>query len=209
MHVQKLLKLLEQPTRLLPNDIPLLEALVKEYPYFYLGHALLAKAYAQAQGVAQDAVQQAAAYAPDGTYFRKWLENKCSPLPVFKERTTKSAQEDPLANNYLERIAKRTAKKTTNEKTIQQFAVIDAILEENLQFDPFIDRLPLKEEAVVDLAESKTILDERFATETLANIMVKQKKYKRAIEIYTHLIAKFPEKKAYFSDIIENLTSQL
>ncbi len=209
MHVQKLLKLLEQPTTLLPKDIPMLEALVKEYPYFYLGYALLAKAYAQEQGIGRDAVQQAAAYAPDGAYFRKWLENECSSLPVFKKHTTKSAQEDPLANNYLERIVKRSAKKSTNEKTIQQFAVIDTILEENLQFDPLIDRLPLKEEAVVDLAESKTTLDGRFATETLADIMVKQKKYKRAIEIYTRLMGKFPEKKSYFSSIIENLTHQL
>jgi hypothetical protein len=211
VQVQKLLKLLEQPTTLLPKDILLLETLIKEYPYFYLAHALLAKmAYAHEHDVEQYAVQRAATYATDRSHLRSWLENKLVPLGITSSSRAKPVQEEYLlTNNYLELIAKKSLKKSTNEKSMEQFSVIDTILNKNLQFDPFLEAFPLKEGGTVDLSESRTTLDDRFATATLANIMVKQKKYKRAIEIYERLMLKYPEKKSYFADIITSLNNDL
>ncbi|WP_419241208.1 hypothetical protein [Cardinium endosymbiont of Nabis limbatus] len=211
MQVQKLLKLLEQPATLSPADIPDLEALIQRYPYFYLAHALLAKVtYRQEKDVEKYAVQRAATYAVDRTHLRKWLENKLSQPPIFRSVHAKSTQEASVTiNNYLEIIAKKTVKKSTNENSIKQFSIIDNILNKNLQFDPCMEIVLLNEEASVDLSEQGTALDDRFATETLAKIMVQQKKYKRAIEIYNHLMAKHPEKKSYIEGIISNLNSDL
>lgn len=211
MHVQKLLKLLEQPATLSPADIPDLEALIQAYPYFYLAHALLAKVtYRKEEDVEKYAVQRAATYAIDRAHLRKWLENKLTLLPIFRNTSAKSTQEtSAIINNYLETIAKKSLKKSTNENSIKQFSIIDTILNKNLQFDPCIEAVPLKEEASIDLSEQATILDDRFATETLAKIMVQQKKYKRAIEIYNHLMSKHPEKKSYIEGIISSLNSDL
>lgn len=211
MQVQRLLKLLEQPTMLSPSDLPDLESLIQTYPYFYLAHALLAKAtYMQAQDVEKHAVQRAAIYATDRTHLRKWLENKLSLPPIVRNANAKSTQETSATiNHYLETIATKSLKKSTNENSIKQFSVIDTILKKNLQFDPFVEITPSKEEAYVDLSAQGSILDDRFATETLAKIMVQQKKYKRAIEIYNHLMSKHPEKKSYIEGIISSLKSDL
>ncbi|WP_243017970.1 MULTISPECIES: hypothetical protein [Candidatus Cardinium] len=209
MHVQRLLTLLTQPAKLSPKDIPDLESLIQTYPYFYLAHALLAKAhYKQEQDVEKMTVQRAATYAIDRTHFRKWLENKLSLPPIVRSTQPTSWKETAAtANNYLELIAKKSLKKSTNENSIKQFSIIDTILSKNLQFDPFVEAVPLKEDTSVDLSEQRTTLDDRFATETLARIMIQQKKYKRAIEIYNYIMDKHPEKKSYIQDIIASLNS--
>ena len=210
MQVKKLLKLLEQSRPLSPEDIQALEVLIEEYPYFYLAHALLAKGvYVEEKDAAKHTVQRAAIYAIDRSYLRKWLEHKLDLSHVRQKSRIKSAQAVPVtANNYLEMIAKRSLKMSTNATSIQQFAVIDAALNKNLQFDPFIETALHKEEVTMDLTESGASVDHRFATETLAAILVQQKKYKRAIEIYEQLMVRYPEKKSYLQDIVSRLIKE-
>jgi hypothetical protein len=210
MHVQKFLKLLQQPSLLSEKDIPALEALIQEYPYFYLAHALLAKiAYREAQDAEKYVVQRAATYAIDRIHLHAWLENKCLFLLPAKTLQPKvTADTLAVPNNYLETIAKKAIKKSSNETSVQQFSVIEEILNKSLQFDPFVEGIPLQEESLVDLSKEGTTLDDRFATETLAHIMVKQKKYKRAIEIYESVMLKYPEKKSYLNGIISKLKNK-
>ncbi|ROT47127.1 hypothetical protein [Candidatus Cardinium hertigii] len=208
MQVQKLLKLLEDPATLSSEDLSDLEALIQEYPYFYLAHALLAKAvYVHENDVEKYVVQRAATYAPDRTHLRIWLENKLALPPCTRSVRAAPTPETYTTNNYLDMVAKKSLKKSTNEISIKQFSIIDTILNKNLQFDPFVEVAP--EVLSVDLSAQGTSLDERFATEALAGIMVQQKKYKRAIRMYEHLILKYPEKKEYLSDIISNLNKVL
>ena len=52
----------------------------------------------------------------------------------------------------------------------------------------------------------RSILENReMATETLAEILVAQMQYQKAIKVYERLILIFPEKSAFFADKIENL----
>ena len=60
----------------------------------------------------------------------------------------------------------------------------------------------------VDLASENIKDSDKFYTETLATLMVKQKKYKKAIKIYEQLGLKFPEKRAYFASQIEKLKNK-
>ena len=56
-----------------------------------------------------------------------------------------------------------------------------------------------------DLSEKSATYDDDLVTENLAEIMQKQGKQEKAIEIYQQLKLKFPEKKAYFAEKIEKL----
>ncbi len=57
----------------------------------------------------------------------------------------------------------------------------------------------------IDLAEKSTSLAEDMVSENLASILRKQGKKDKAIDIYKKLIWKFPQKRAYFATLIEEL----
>ncbi|MCE7996974.1 MAG: hypothetical protein HEP71_33745, partial [Roseivirga sp.] len=59
-----------------------------------------------------------------------------------------------------------------------------------------------------DLAARYTREQEDFHTETMAKLMVKQKKYRKAIQVYEKLGLKFPEKRAYFASQIEKVKNR-
>ena len=56
-----------------------------------------------------------------------------------------------------------------------------------------------------DLSKRSTQFHENLISENLARILVRQKQYPKAIEIYKKLIWKFPQKKSYFADQIEEI----
>ena len=53
------------------------------------------------------------------------------------------------------------------------------------------------------MADASTSLNEGLMSETFAKILLQQSKKAQAIEIYEKLALKFPEKRAYFADLIE------
>lgn len=65
-----------------------------------------------------------------------------------------------------------------------------------------------EDEETNDLAENSVHVSDDVITENLAEIYVRQGKKERAIEIYHKLIWKFPQKKAYFAEVIENLKAE-
>lgn len=58
-----------------------------------------------------------------------------------------------------------------------------------------------------DLAENSSMFSDNIVSETLVEILIKQGKKEKAIEVLKKLIWKFPQKKAYFAAQIEELTS--
>jgi tetratricopeptide (TPR) repeat protein len=62
-----------------------------------------------------------------------------------------------------------------------------------------------KEAPTKDLAEKSIKAPAELVSENLANIMRKQGKTDKAIEIYEKLMLKYPEKKSYFAEKIESL----
>lgn len=59
-----------------------------------------------------------------------------------------------------------------------------------------------------DLSARFTKEQDDFYTETMAKLMVTQKKYRKAIQVYEKLGLKFPEKRAYFASQIEQVKSR-
>lgn len=86
------------------------------------------------------------------------------------------------------------------------------IIEKFIQNEPQIDRIKLAEiessTGLEDLASKSLKSHEAFETETLAQLMIKQGKLKRAKDIYEKLSLKFPEKSAYFASQIQKIKSE-
>lgn len=82
----------------------------------------------------------------------------------------------------------------------------DNIIERFIKLTPSLNRPDkAKAENHTDLSEPSITLDNNLVSENLAVIMVKQGKVEKAIDIYKKLIWKYPQKKAYFANRIQEL----
>lgn len=84
------------------------------------------------------------------------------------------------------------------------------IIENFIKAEPRISSLRVQEKNAFpdkDLAESSIATGTKIISENLAKILVKQGKVEKAIEMYKELICKYPLKKAYFADKIDELNS--
>lgn len=109
------------------------------------------------------------------------------------------AKADPL----IEEI-KTTKKKISpeNEKTKEQIEIIDQFI----KAQPSITAKPRSESSGGDLTEIKNgEFADNVISETLVEILIRQGKKEKAIEVLKKLIWKFPQKKTYFAAQIEDL----
>lgn len=107
--------------------------------------------------------------APTATDFYSWLETK----------NNKSSEE------------KNSAEKEHKESTEN---LLDAFIQNNPSISP-LDKDDIQPKKHYQIQQNI----EDFSTETLARIFIKQKNYRKAIEVYEQLSLKIPEKKAYFA----------
>jgi tetratricopeptide (TPR) repeat protein len=79
------------------------------------------------------------------------------------------------------------------------------IIENFIKIQPGIQRPKAEAEAQSDLSEKSQHFADNVISETLVEILLKQGKKAKAIEVLKKLIWKFPQKKAYFAAQIEDL----
>ena len=56
-----------------------------------------------------------------------------------------------------------------------------------------------------DLSEKSLVSQDELMTETFAKVLMKQKKYNKALEAYQILGLKYPEKNSFFTDQIKKI----
>jgi hypothetical protein len=127
-------------------------------------------------------------------------EKKAGRKPAGRPKKVIEVKSDP----FIEEI-KSTKKRITpeNEKTKEQIEIIDQFI----KAQPSITAKSRSEMASAgDLTEIKTgEFADNVISETLVEILIRQGKKEKAIEVLKKLIWKFPQKKTYFAAQIEDL----
>lgn len=139
-------------------------------------------------------------------------ETNASPTPVQKkevpvrhQRKAKPADDlipEPSGESILAEIAstkKRVAPGTEKQK--EQIEIIDQFISKQ----PSISRPQPTPGEVRDLSEKSADLIDSMVSETLVEILLRQGKKDKAIEVLRKLIWKFPQKKAIFAAQIDEL----
>ncbi|WP_422005975.1 hypothetical protein [Roseivirga pacifica] len=121
-------------------------------------------------------------------------------LPEEEEKPTETPQA-PVEDNPAKTKTKRA--KASQVDIIQKFIDTDPRFDAKSKGNPYEETEPQE-----DLSQKNLKNSEAFFTETMAELMLKQKKYKKAINIYEKLGLKFPEKSAYFARQIEKVKSE-
>jgi hypothetical protein len=130
---------------------------------------------------------------------KSW-EMPVAPKPPRREPTVLSEPVDAL----IEEI--KSKKKVKPEGTRQKEQI--EIIENFIKTQPTISRIKQPEVKPVDpqdLAEESGVESDHIVSETLVEILLKQGRKDKAIEVLKKLIWKIPQKKAYFAAQIEEL----
>lgn len=110
-----------------------------------------------------------------------------------------------VENTLLQTPPVRTQARTASRP---EDALIDSFLEKNPSIKS--PAIPFGEpEEIRDLAGTSVVLQEEIVTENMAFILMKQKNYGKARELFRKLQLKNPEKSDYFAALIKNLDAQL
>jgi hypothetical protein len=126
------------------------------------------------------------------------VEEKPEP-PKPKRRTRRASAGDDL----IETIKKREKKTIVDSKKKEQIDLIKAFSKKSIKLAT-IKEIEANQNTE-NLAATSTQINDNLISESYAKLLLKQNKKDKAIEIYEKLGLKFPDKKAYFADLIENL----
>ncbi len=125
-----------------------------------------------------------------------------------KKKEKSKKQIKPSTRDTEEIIAEiKNSKKKIKPSDPKQKEQLE-IIEQFIRTKPSIGKAKADQSAQADdLAENSTRFTENIISETLVEILVKQGKKDKAVEVLRKLIWKYPQKKAYFAAQIQELIS--
>jgi len=206
-----------------PNDKVLLEnigSVLNQYPNFQLLRVLYLKLIKSQNSKDFD---KALSHASISTYDREllyeFLDTDIIPNKIKEEqiddKVNENIKEEIIIKNDSTKDISLTkemefykwfsyikSNKTLNEsnEVEKKFALVDDFLTSKKRIDP--DRNYLNTE---DLSEKSLVSHDELMTETLAKVLMKQKKYDKALEAYQILGLKYPEKNSFFANQIKKI----
>jgi len=218
MKASDLLKLIQAPHQISPTVIAELNQVLERYPYFQLAYTLVAKiVYDNDPAEALDAIKLASIYATDRKHLKLLLENKLTyhnlvnnlgtlTSPQVYDKGSRGANlVDEAVGNPAEVDVKKP-KGISDKIAFGQLNCIDKfITQPSRKIKIKNDEESLLQYQGKDFVEESVYSHPRLFTETLAQIMLKQDKFEKAIEIYQKLKKKFPEKSTYFENLIAQM----
>ena len=212
MNSSQFLELIQKADRLEKADYLLLEKVQKNFKFFYLSHALATRFELKNQE-SSPSLPLAAVTSPDRVWLKNWLLQPHGP----EKRQGEGGSSEHLEGNPSRKIKvkKREAPKDDLIESIRRKEKKEILDAEKRAQNDLIKEFSKKEIKLAtikeieanknneNLATASTSLNEGLISETFAAILLQQGKKARAIEIYEKLALKFPEKRAYFANLIE------
>lgn len=130
-------------------------------------------------------------------------EESKKPRKKEKKEEKKRRKEEKEASEPLLHEIKKTNKKVEppGKKRKKQREIIDRFI----KGQPSISKPVITNASGVDLSEASTVFSDQIISETLVEILIKQGKREKAIEVLKKLIWKIPQKKSTFAAQIEEL----
>ncbi|MFH0866853.1 MAG: hypothetical protein V1904_11710 [Bacteroidota bacterium] len=166
------------------NAIPVIEELLKKYPFSSCLHMLYTKMLKVSESTETEKyIEKAAVYINDRKFFFRYMNDMPEESIIIQQAVS-------VYNLELK-------ESEITEDGGQQNDLISKFLNEKPVF-------VLKNEACNEPDES--VCDPEIISETLAEIYLKQGKTDMALNTYKKLCLKFPEKSSYFAARIEKIT---
>lgn len=121
---------------------------------------------------------------------------------VMLDQGTRGASVEPNEEVLLEQIKKsKKAVKVAEPPQQEQHHIIDQFIRSS----PTLTKNKAADGGAPDLSEASSAFGDHIISETLVEILLRQGKKEKAIEVLRKLIWKFPQKKAIFAAQIEDL----
>ena len=217
MNASQFLELIQKSDRLEKADYLLLKKVQKNFPFFYLSHALSARFELKNQD-SSPSLPLAAATSVDRVWLKSCLFPPTKGESEVKERALIAPKQEAQQFKYViekDMPKKRKAPKDDLIESIrrkEKKEILDAEKRAQIELIKAFSKKEIKLATIKEieanqnnenLANASTSLNEGLISETFATILLQQSKKAMAIEIYEKLALKFPEKRAYFADLIE------
>ena len=207
--------------------------LIEKYPYFQLPRFFLTKSLKDQNKNGLDiALNQLALYTANRGLLKQKIESKVKSTKKVKD--TKPSNTTKKIQNNLQAIAKEKKLKSQSNKKVRfskdlKLSFLDWIkytekiqytqIQESKKFEPLknklsiIDRFieadpkisPMEKNEPIESLINGDFNSEELMTESLAKILLRQKKYKKAIKAYKILSLKYPEKNVFFAGQIQKI----
>ncbi len=218
MNASQFIELLQKADQLEKADYLLLNKVRKNFPFFFVSHALAARYELKNQGDTSS-LSLAAITSTDRVWLKQWLTKtikaKIPETPqdsvsteivaegLLNESSTKPKPKKRKApkDDLIESIRRKDKKEILDSKKQEQIDLIKAFSKREIKLAT-IKEIEANQNNQ-NLADSSTTLNDELVSETFAKILLQQSKKAMAIEIYEKLALKFPDKRAYFADLIE------
>jgi len=210
VNATQFLELIQKADQLENADYLLLKKVQKNFPFFYISHAL--STHFEVKNL--DSIPSltfAAVTSADRVWLKNWLYQPLATsaaavdaMPGENEEETsnpKRKKRPVPKEDLIESIKRKEKKEIVDAKKREQIDLIKAFSKKEIKLAT-IKEIEANQNNE-NLADASTSLNEGLMSETFAKILLQQGKKAQAIEIYEKLALKFPEKRAYFADLIE------
>lgn len=207
--------------------------LIEKYPYFQLPRFFLTKSLKDQNKNGLDmALNQLALYTANRGLLKQKIESKVKSTKKVKE--TKPSNTTKKIQNNLQALVKEKKLKSQSNKKVRfskdlKLSFLDWIkyteenqniqIQESKKLEPLknklsiIDRFieadpkisPMEKNEPIESLINGDFNSEELMTESLAKILLRQKKYKKAIKAYKILSLKYPEKNVFFAGQIQKI----
>jgi len=207
VNATQFLELIQKADQLEKADYLLLQKVQKNFPFFFLSHVLSTRFEVKNQDLSPS-LTFAAVTSADRVWLKQWLyqpvgtqQKQAAAVQEEKEGSPKAKKREVPKEDLIESIKRKEKKEILDVKKREQIDLIKAFSKKEIKLAT-IKEIEANQNNL-NLADASTSLNEGLISETFAKILLQQSKKAQAIEIYEKLTLKFPEKRAYFADLIE------